>query len=256
MTLACDQAGQCGGCPDHARALTDQRRAKRDALSAAWVAQGLDPTVVAAAVLLDAGALGFRERLDLRLADGVLGLLSASGALVPLATCPLATPALARWFERFAADLPPIAGDGARASVRLRAPPAGLAPLAPGGARLGVWIDLGHVALKALLDEGAWLARWAPVATLELGPKGRVVHLADGRAVLGDARPAVWSATWLAGELVPLTSRVMDFGQPGSGPNRLLVAVVLAAVRASGARHILELGAGGGNLSIPLAFEA
>jgi hypothetical protein len=166
--LACDQAGLCGGCPAYGRSLAEQRLAKRDALAAAWVAHGLDPAVVAPAELMNAGALGFRERLDLRLADGALGLLSAAGALVPLATCPLGTPRLAAWFAAFTADLPPLGRDGTRASVRLRVPPADLLPARDA---FGVWLDLGHAALKALLDEGAWLTRWAPRATVELGPQ-------------------------------------------------------------------------------------
>ncbi|MFO0747270.1 MAG: hypothetical protein U1F43_16630 [Myxococcota bacterium] len=200
-------------------------------------------------IALDAiPAAGLRDKLDLQLRDGVVGLgaLDDPKTLVDMPTCPLAAPALDALLAAFRADRPPVA----RASVRLR--------VDMDGAR-GLWLDLAHADLKVLLDERAWLARWAPTCEVELGPKARRVRLEGGLPGLEPAHLRPWSSTWsdaspTAREL-PLLSRVADFSQPSRRANRALVAAVLAEVAPTGADRWLELGAGAGNLTLPLAFD-
>lgn len=182
--------------------------------------------------------LAFRDRLDLRLDEGRLGLLGQDGdGVVDMARCPIATDEVNAALAVLRADLPPVELVP-RASVRLRARKG----------RVGLWLDVPHVGLKALLDEAGWLRRatgrgW----TVELGPKGR-------RYDEGLVAPTLmgWSETFVDTP-VELYTTVMGFSQPGASVNRALVEAMLAAVDETDASSALELGAGAGNLTLPLA---
>lgn len=192
-------------------------------------------------------AAGLRDKLDLQLRDGVVGLGSQEDprALVDVERCPLGSGAVVALLEAFRADRPPIG----RASVRLR--------VGHDGAR-GLWLDLAHADLKALLDEGGWLRRWAPTTEVELGPKARRVRVDGGAPALEPAHLRPWSSTWRdarAPTEVGLLSRVADFTQPSRCANRELVGAVMAEVGATQAERWLELGAGAGNLTLPLAWD-
>ncbi len=174
-------------------------------------------------------ALAFREHLDVRWDGSALGMIG-SGVVIDMATCPLLVPALNDWLSVVRATRLPIA----RASLRLRA---------ANGLR-GVWIDCAHSDVKALLDDQAWVY---PDAIIELGPKAR--RLAAGRLVEPTFEP--WSTTFAPGPL-PLYTTVRGFSQPGAIPNRALVAAVTQSVLDTSTNTVLELGAGAGNLTLPL----
>lgn len=246
MTLPCALAGRCGGCPEHTTPLAEQRRRKVAALEAALAREG-----VAAAVIARAGAsietpaaLGFRQHLDLRWqpsANGSarLGLIARDPAagVVDMAACPLATPELGAWLTEVRAHPLPIG----RASLRLRAAT---------GARRGVWVDCAHADVKALLDAG-WAAALAgddPEVIVELGPKARRV---EGSRLV-EPTLCAWSTTFDGERALPLYTTVRAFSQPGAVPNRALVAAVVHAVLEVAPSQVLELGAGAGNLTLPL----
>lgn len=240
--LACELAGRCGGCPWYGRDLASQRAAKVAELRglAGGTFAGLSESAIA---MVTPASHGFRERLDLRLDAGRLGLLGLSeprGEVIDMARCEVASPALNEALAELRAGLPPTG----RASVRLRA---------RSGIR-GLWLDLAHVELKALLDERRWLERRLDSGwVVELGPKGRQLARVDGRLALVAPTLAPWSVTRVAGQDHPLMTSVMGFSQPGSAPNAALVEAVLAAAHEGGITSALELGAGAGNLSLPLA---
>lgn len=232
-TLGCALAGRCGGCPWHDRPLYKQHQDKTDSLRALLGDLASDTTWYP---LASPVALGFRERLDLRLNDGLLGLLDVDGQVVDMATCPIATPEVQSALAELRADLPPVV----RASVRLRA----------NMTHKGLWLDLPHVALKGLLDERSWLERTTSKGwVVELGPKGR--RYLEG---LVPPTPMPWSTTFVGGP-VPLYTTVMGFSQPGASVNRALIDATLAAVAETDASTALELGCGAGNLTLPLAKD-
>lgn len=230
--MDCALAGSCGGCPWLTRAVEAQHDAKRAALRAA-LPDVADVTLVAV------GDAGLRDRLDVQIRPDAIGFgaLDEGQRIVDVATCPLAIPELDRLLQDLRADRPPVA----RASARLR--------IGHDGAR-GLWLDLAHADVKALLDERAWLARWAATTELELGPKARRVT-PDGRLEAPRLRP--WTSTTIRNQEVALSCRVADFTQPSRIANRTLVATVMDHAERADAARWLELGAGAGNLTLPLS---
>jgi 23S rRNA (uracil1939-C5)-methyltransferase len=142
------------------------------------------------------------------------------------------------------ADPPPID----RASLRLR--------VDPDGAR-GLWIDAANVDVKTLMDEGDWLRRLlAAGVVVEIGQRRKPLYVdpEDGRLRLSkDVELRPWFRTWVDGRAVPLYGPVGGFSQPSLAANRLLVARAAALCAETGARRWMELGAGNGNLTLPLA---
>ena len=188
-------------------------------------------------------AYRFRQRLDLRLHDGSLGLLGladAEGQVVDMQRCEIASDDVNTLLTELRADLPPVD----KASIRLRAR----------GALKGVWLDLPNVALKGLLDERSWLLRRLAAGwVVELGTKARAV-VADPEVRLGEVKRMPWSETMVGGQPVALYTSVMGFTQPGAIPNAALVAAVVhASDEAGDVDSVLELGAGAGNLTLALA---
>lgn len=240
-SLSCRLAGRCGGCPWHGQSLAAQRDAKTASILALLGAL-VEPSTLLHGMTTPS-AYRFRQRLDLRLQDGRLGLLGlgdAEGQVVDMERCEVASDEVAQLLTELRADLPPVD----KASIRLRAR----------GPLKGVWLDLPNVALKGLLDEGAWLSRRLAAGwVVELGTKGRAV-VANPEVRLGEARLMPWSETVVDGQAVDLYTSVMGFTQPGAVPNAALVdAVVRATDEAGDVDTVLELGAGAGNLTLALA---
>jgi len=208
------------------------------------------------APLVTPAGLAFREHLDLRWDGQRLGLLGrdsdlsdAGKGVVDMAHCPLVVPALNAWLAEVRRHPLPIA----RASLRLRVADG---PGGPGGLR-GIWIDCAHADVKALLDHPTWLptlAALTPAPVIELGPKARKVVVRDGHARLVEPTLEPWSHTFVGrpATALPLYTSVRAFSQPGAAPNRVLVQAVTEAVLATCGKQVLELGAGAGNLTLPL----
>jgi 23S rRNA (uracil1939-C5)-methyltransferase len=240
--LACSLAGRCGGCAWHDRPLALARSARVEHLRA-LLGPHLGDGRLDDGHMTTPASSDFRERLDLRLENGRLGLLGVTreDGVVDMDACPLVVPALADFLAALRRDLPPVA----RGSLRLRA---------HGGLR-GLWLDLPHTSIRDLLEERRWLARWAPSTTLELGPKSRHVVLEGEAVVLRDPPLRPWAETFHGDRSLALCSTVQGFSQPGPRPNAALVGAVLRAVGRCDADRVVELGAGSGNLSLPLLLE-
>jgi 23S rRNA (uracil1939-C5)-methyltransferase len=159
--------------------------------------------------------LGWRRRARFHAAGGRVGLFAlGTRRVLPIAACPQLEPAL----------------DAARAAVAAAGPPDGeLALLGPGpGGACAVGVE----------------AAWAGAARLvgRAGIRGVIAGgAAHGEPIL-ELEPGLFAGPW-------------DFAQASAAGNAALVARVLAAAGPPppGPRRLLELHAGGGNLTRALA---
>lgn len=243
--VVCSVAGRCGGCAWIAVPLETQRARKRDELAALFAQHGVDGAALASVAILDCGSDGLRDRTDLVWADGVLGLYEIEGgAVVPIGACPALSPRLRAFAVALAGDPPPIT----KASLRLRVADDGT---------LGLWIDAANVDVKALLDEAAWLRRQAALATIEIGQRRKPLLVEAERLRLAkEAVLAPWFSTYLSdGRAVPLYRPIGGFSQPSRAANRVLVDAVMAACARVETSTWVEIGAGNGNFTLPLAMR-
>ena len=221
--------------------MADQVADRVAAFRTAWSAAGLgSPGEIQT---FDAGDRALRDKVDLQLSrDGgavALGLKArGGGAVVDQPDCPLLSAPLQGWVHDLRADLPPLD----RASLRLRVGPDG---------RRGVWLDAANLDIKSLLEDGAWLRR--QTAAVELGQRHKRMVWVEGRARLGEPVLEPWFQTWVRGQPAPLYTTVGGFTQVGWAANRVLVDRVLAGAAGLGASDWVEVGAGAGNLTLPLA---
>jgi 23S rRNA (uracil1939-C5)-methyltransferase len=174
-------------------------------------------------------------------------------AFVPVEDCPAGSPEVRALLREVVASPPPVA----RGSLRLRV---GL-----DGVR-GLWLDADREVLRDLARAGSPLARWAEATlragiVLEVGQRHEALALDDGRPdqAVGLRRVAAlrrpWGQTYVRGRPWPLLTRLGDFSQPSPEGNRALLAAVLDLARATGETRWLELGAGAGNMTLPLLAE-
>lgn len=264
----CPLSGRCGGCPWLPIPYAQQLANKQEHFRALWREQGI-PLPSAPLEIFSAGTSRFRDRVDLTLQrrddTTVLGLYALPGSgtaaqdlptadsaggrrtpeLLEIPACPVMSAPLEAWLQDFRADLPAI-GIG---SLRLR--------ISPQGQR-GVWLDFSHVDVKRLMDEKQWLERLLTNAHVEIGQRRKSLEHREG--ILHLKREPVlrpWFETYLGEEEKPqpLYCTIADFSQPGILVNRLLVRRLRQMIRATNAQRWLELGAGSGNLTLPLLAE-
>ena len=243
----CAVAGICGGCPAHQGDHHAARAAKEAALRHAWTEAGLPAACVDGPLLEDLGPHGLRDRVDLALQDGRLGLRALDGGPpVPAPACPALSPSLEALRRALAADPPPLR----RAGLRLR-----VGPVDAAGARpAGLWVDAANEDLKALIDEGAWLRRQlAAGRVVELGQRRKELQPGPEGLRLRPAALRPWWQTRLDGDAPAAVFGVVGgFTQPGIAANARLLRQLRARAAALGAPRWIELGAGAGNLTLPL----
>ena len=246
-SLPCSLSGRCGGCPWIADPLPDQRQKKLQGLRDAAAAAGV--TLPEELAVVDLGPGGLRDRADLSLGehDGapVIGLraLNDSDTLIDMAACPMMSPALEAWLQDFRQNLPALARGGARLRV------------SPTGDR-GVWLDLPNEQIHSLMVDGRWLRGLMAQAQVELGQRRKPLEDRLGALHLHrQPHLAPWTRTFLGDDERPqaLYGAVGDFSQPGDAGNRALVRTVRQAAAQVSAQDWLELGAGAGNFTLPLA---
>jgi 23S rRNA (uracil1939-C5)-methyltransferase len=233
----CAVGGRCGGCPWILQPYRQQLDSKRKQLLTLGVE---DPPIDVVA------EGGLRDRTDLQWRDGVLGMFDLVGsALVDVGACPALSEPLRKLLLTVQAD-PPPASVVTRLSLRLR--------VSPNGAQ-GIWIDAANLDVKALLTEGSWLLRRLEHAFVEIGQRKKPLTKELRLGKEPELRP--WFETYLSDSRTsesrtqPLYLPVGGFTQPSLAANRVLVGRVVEM--ASGMGRILELGAGCGNFTLPLA---
>lgn len=245
----CPEAGACGGCPWMHLSDDGQASAARDILEAAL--RRAHASVDAGAVrgaLAPPRRLGARQRMRLHLdlrREPVAGFLrAASHDVHPVAACLALEPALESVRQAVARALPALQSALGRARAELQVD----LPRDDAGAAL-LRVARGTPA-RAQREALAILQRAAPVLTAlaARAPDAEAVSLGDDAIAFRRGpleEPLRWPAFLSPG----------GFLQAGREGNALLVSRVLAAARSHvvpGGR-VLELFAGSGNLTLPLA---
>jgi len=227
----CPYLPRCGGCPwqhlDYAAQLAAKHRIVMEQLRRLG---GLEVEV--AAPLPSPRELGYRRRVKLRVADGIVGFhAAASHDLVAIDHCLLAEPSV----DAAIATLAPLVGR-LRSAVRRLEIAAGGADdrVVIAGEVEGAWVEDDDSACRG------WLAERPEVAGLLLRGRG-------WRRAWGDGTISAPSAGG-----PPLRLQAPSFTQVNDGANRLLIDCVLRHVAPRPGLRVLDLYAGAGNLSLPL----
>ncbi len=217
----CPLYGRCGGCDFMHLGYPEQVRAKT-----AWVSRALRklPGLPQPVIMPSPAAWGWRNRLRFQVDAGRLGFFArASHDLVQVERCPVAAPA-----------------------VNLLLPGLAVLLAEPGGKAVA-WVEVlaeGEEAYLTLgagegLDE-AWLA------SLEALPG--VLGVSGGKA---QARP--YGLVYYQRPGLVLRAYPGQFSQVNFAANRLLIEAVLTLAGPGQGHSALDLYAGSGNFSLPLA---
>lgn len=229
----CPYLPRCGGCPWQHIDYAAQLEAKRDIVRE-LLRRIAGCTVPVAPPLASPLQLGYRQRLKLRVEDGRVGFNAArSHELVAVDHCLLAEPIVD-------AAIPATADLVRSLRTRLRRMEIAASGGDPGRVVVvceaeGGWVGADDAACRR------WLASNAEVAGIAIAGKG-------WRRTWGDAFVQIEPETGLR-----LNIGAGTFSQVNPAANRLLVDTVIRFAEAGDGVRILDLFAGAGNLSFPLA---
>jgi len=234
----CPLSGRCGGCPwqhvDYEAQLHAKHRAVVDAFER--IAGIRDPPVEE--VIRSPQAFGYRNRLKLRFDDGRLGFYSArTHRLVPISDCLVADDRIRASLETVRCFVARLSTRALRVEVASRDQLPGIVVAINAAGRLHR--SDAHV-VRQLLDSSD-----SPVTGVTMWGKG-------------------WKRSWgdttrryaVTDDGLTIDATGSAFGQINGEANRLLVATVIQRARLTGSESVLDLYAGAGNLSIPLARRA
>jgi 23S rRNA (uracil1939-C5)-methyltransferase len=229
----CPYLPDCGGCPWQHLEYEAQRDAKRSIVREQLRRiAGIDFPV--AAVLPSPREYRYRRRLKLRVADGEVGFFAgASHRLIPVRHCLLAEPAVDAAIP-WSSELVRALRTRLRRVEIAAASAVGESVVVCGEAE-GAWVD----------SDAEYCARWlaahGAVRGLRLAGRG-------WRRRWGDLR------MWVRPEEeTEVEVRARTFTQVNAEADRLLVRTVLRLVEPQAGMRVLDLYAGAGNLSLPLA---
>ena len=233
----CPYLPRCGGCSWQHAAYAAQLRAKehsvRDHL--ARTAGIRDAPVLP--IIASPSELGYRSRLTLRTHDHHIGFYAGgTHELVRIDHCLLARSDVDASIAATADLVPRLTSCVRRVEIVAR------------GALAGV-VLVGEVEGSCAVPDGAIIAQWlAETAARDADVLGVVLHGKRWRHSWGDDRVTIVPQRDLA-----LTIHAGTFTQVNPAANRLLVDTVLQLGAFTAGDHVLDLYAGVGNLSLPIA---
>jgi 23S rRNA (uracil1939-C5)-methyltransferase len=184
-----------------------------------------------------AGSEGLRTRFDFTVEDQKLGLYASNSAIVNIKQCRLLHPKLQEAYTNLQQYRWPIK----KGSLRLRLSP---------DETWGLWLDLANTDVRDLLQERHFLTRLAEAYTIEIGQKGKRLHIpaqSDSPLKLVDPVYAAWHIT--DGE--KLTGSIRHFTQPSWITSELLNETVLSWLPTSPST-LIEFGCGLGQFTVPM----
>ncbi|MHC4452951.1 MAG: 23S rRNA (uracil(1939)-C(5))-methyltransferase RlmD [Planctomycetota bacterium] len=230
----CPLVDRCGGCPwqhvDYDQQLAAKRQSVVDALEriAGIDSPNVDPVVPSP------DTLAYRNRLKLRFDSGRLGFYSArTHSLVPIDDCIVAEPIVSEALETVRDLAASLSTHVLRVEIASR------------GQLSGVVVALNSEGRLRRAD----VHRVREFLALPGNPVRGVVMWGRGwRRSWGDTRRRHTTAGGLTAETTGTA-----FGQVNTGANRLLVDKLLAAVKPRKSDTLLDLYAGAGNFTLPLA---
>ncbi len=231
----CPYLPRCGGCPWQHMNYDVQLRAKEQNLRDHLARTAHLPDVDVVPIIGTGAEFGYRSRLSLRIAGGEVGFYAAaSHDLVPIENCLLADSCVNDRIH------------SARELVRLLQSPVRRLEIVHGSDEPGV-VFVGEVEGEFCRADDHTLASWLRVQPCD-AVRGVVLHGRRWRRRWGDDLLTVRP---LPGE--PLRVRAGLFAQVNPRMNEVLVRTVLDLAAPSPGLRVLDLYAGTGNFSLPLA---
>lgn len=223
MPVACPVHVACGGCPLIAEPRQRQHAAKLEALSRALARHALSFDV--AELISEGSGFGYRNRIRLRF-EAASGVHFFNPEKV----------------ETCAVLEPPLQAELARLIALSRNHP-------------GLLAGVSHLELRSADLDGCFgLTLHAHARGLELSPLARELERGGTPWLIGESGDPNIACQRRSPDGVVLAQVPLDaFWQINSAVNRKLVEAVVAAALQDGAERVLELFAGAGNFSLPLA---
>jgi len=239
-SVICSLAEVCSGCNQWGNPYQQQTQKKIESLQALLDLHDIQYTEKIE--LQSIAPFGFRDHFDFVIAEGKMGLYSHHQKdIIDLPDCLQLSPELKNFYHQFRKISWPIK----KGSVRLRVSPK---------KEQGAWLDFANLDIQNLFSEEKTLLKLMELCSVEIGQRRKTLVKKD-RLRLEDPTLKSWTRTWQNGKEIPLYSTIASFSQAGDRSNQVITHEIENLVAEISPKHILEYGAGNGNLTFSYLTE-